>query len=264
MERLYIIERKGTREIAMLLGVSQPTAGKILAANGIRLRTKAENKMPTPRGGSLSEKHKAAIAAAHLGKSMGYQPGDNPRWLREERSCAGCGKSIWVRRPQLGAINNFCNRRCHALWRSRQTGAMHPRFLGYVEIQCAQCGKMLRRKPCQLPSRRGRSRAFCNQECSGEWKAANLTGEKVYNWKGGYLPYYGPSWSRARREARRRDGYTCQRCGKTQAELGRALDVHHIIPFREFGIERHLEANAGTNLISYCNSCHKFVEEGRN
>jgi predicted HNH restriction endonuclease len=34
------------------------------------------------------------------------------------------------------------------------------------------------------------------------------------------------------------------------------LDVHHIIPFRKFGIDRYREANKISNLISLCNSCH--------
>jgi predicted HNH restriction endonuclease len=42
--------------------------------------------------------------------------------------------------------------------------------------------------------------------------------------------------------------------------LSRQLDVHHIIPFRKFGIERYQEANSLSNLICYCNLCHLIVE----
>jgi hypothetical protein len=64
---------------------------------------------------------------------------------------------------------------------------------------------------------------------------------------------------------RRRDHYTCQGCGKTEVELGRVLDVHHIRPFREFGYIRHqndryLLANDLSNLVSLCVSCHKTME----
>jgi len=34
------------------------------------------------------------------------------------------------------------------------------------------------------------------------------------------------------------------------------LDVHHIVPFREFGLENYKKANRLENLISLCHSCH--------
>jgi len=46
----------------------------------------------------------------------------------------------------------------------------------------------------------------------------------------------------------------------TAAELGRSLDVHHIVPFREFGRERYLEANDPGNLVALCNVCHTARE----
>jgi 5-methylcytosine-specific restriction endonuclease McrA len=64
--------------------------------------------------------------------------------------------------------------------------------------------------------------------------------------------------------ARVRDNNTCQNCSKTKEMLGKNLDVHHIIPFRNFGVGRHEEANRLYNLISYCNKCHKIIEEQYN
>jgi 5-methylcytosine-specific restriction endonuclease McrA len=80
------------------------------------------------------------------------------------------------------------------------------------------------------------------------------------NWQGGYEPYYGPDWHQQRRLARKRDNYTCQRCGITEEKLGRQLDVHHKIPFREFGIDNYLNANQLANLISLCFTCHTTTE----
>jgi 5-methylcytosine-specific restriction endonuclease McrA len=81
------------------------------------------------------------------------------------------------------------------------------------------------------------------------------SGEDAANWRGGYLPYYGGSWRRARRQARERDG-CCQDCGMTPSDLGRALDVHHLVPFKTFGVERHREANDLANLVTLCPTCH--------
>lgn len=85
-------------------------------------------------------------------------------------------------------------------------------------------------------------------------------GEKHSRWKGGRLPYYGPNWLQQRKKARERD-QICQfyNCTITQQQ-GRELDVHHIISFRYFGLERYEEANDLQNLISYCHRHHVLVE----
>ena len=92
-----------------------------------------------------------------------------------------------------------------------------------------------------------------------------MVGENSPSWKGGTIEYYGPNWRKQRRAARKRDGYKCRVCNKKQK--GRALDVHHIKPFRDFGYvpgknDNYREANRLTNLISLCKSCHKNVECG--
>ena len=47
---------------------------------------------------------------------------------------------------------------------------------------------------------------------------------------------------------RKRDGYICQICSKTQKQNNRSLDVHHI----DYDKKNCLEGN----LISLCISCH--------
>ena len=86
-------------------------------------------------------------------------------------------------------------------------------------------------------------------------------GDKSPRWRGGYELYYGPNWKRQRGRARKRDNYTCQNCGITEKELGRQLDVHHIIRIGDFGDKRR--ANHLSNLIAYCHSCHMKAENGQ-
>lgn len=78
---------------------------------------------------------------------------------------------------------------------------------------------------------------------------------------------YGPSWPQAREAARARDGYQCRQCGAAERQ-GRAHDVHHLRPFREFGFvagenRNDRIANELDNLITLCPSCHQRAETAR-
>jgi DEAD/DEAH box helicase domain-containing protein len=75
----------------------------------------------------------------------------------------------------------------------------------------------------------------------------------------------GPNWAAQSERARRRDGYRCRKCGARQRP-GRKHDVHHITPFREFdwlpGVnDNYRQANALSNLITLCPSCHRKAEQ---
>lgn len=165
---------------------------------------------------------------------------DKPHYGGQDVTCEHCGKVF--RRDNSAIAGNehaFCSRECQQL--------SH-----HVELTCANCGKDFTR-----PSHRNRPTeyVFCSQECKKEF----LRGDKIHNWSGGYTGYYGSSWNAQRDKARERDGYTCQHCGKPEGDVFRQLDVHHKIPFREFGIENHAEANKLDNLTSLCPSCHSSL-----
>jgi len=88
------------------------------------------------------------------------------------------------------------------------------------------------------------------------------TGESNGNWKkeSDRIEYYGPSWTEnLREEVRERDNRTCQICGDHTSEFDHSLPVHHITPFREFGLDKHEKANHRANLISVCRSCHRGI-----
>ncbi len=78
---------------------------------------------------------------------------------------------------------------------------------------------------------------------------------------------YGPNWHEQRDRARARDGYRCTRCNAPERD-GRQHDVHHLIPFRDFGYlpgqnENYREANRLDNLVTLCSTCHRSVEAVR-
>lgn len=69
------------------------------------------------------------------------------------------------------------------------------------------------------------------------------------------LPY-SSDWTEDLKECiRKRDGYICQLCGKTQEENGRRLSVHHIDYIKENCDPR--------NLVTLCISCNVKVNAGR-
>lgn len=256
----YWIEGWGTRQIAAALGVSQPWARKILKEHGIQLRTYKENKMPTPKGGTLSRAHAQKISKALKGNDSWRDPetGQHRNWQRVEVQCSACGKPILRKRCHMHYKRHFCDQTCFGKWRAENIkGDAHPSYRK-KEIGCKQCGFRFLAPPNRTKRKHG---AFCSRECHDDWRRENLRGPMLYNWLGGYEPYYGESWATAKRKARERDKHTCGECGKTRDQLGRNLDVHHIVPFRTFGPTRHREANDLSNLVCYCNKCHKIVEE---
>lgn len=90
-------------------------------------------------------------------------------------------------------------------------------------------------------------------------------GELHHRWDGGGDPYYGKNWHKQRRKTLRRDEFECQNCGMGEEEheesYGMGLDVHHIVPVREF--EEKEEANRLDNLVALCRNCHNRLETER-
>lgn len=88
-------------------------------------------------------------------------------------------------------------------------------------------------------------RRIANEEAK-DWDVYQNTPSSNYN--------YGNNWPKANKEARKRDGHICRRCGKK----GGRLEVHHIKPSKEFKIKE--EGNTLENLITYCYKCHREIE----
>lgn len=129
----------------------------------------------------------------------------------------------------------------------------NPHYSGKrVDTICPICGTEFGYYPSM------RRRVCCSRACAAEYRRRVFVGEKHARWKGGANEYYGPNWPMQREATLRRDSYTCQHCGKTQAELGREPDVHHLKPLRVCA--DFLEANALENLIALCSSCHHAAE----
>lgn len=193
--------------------------------------------------------------------------------------CDQCGKKM-ERPSSLIHENNFCCRKCYFKWQEGKSFSPETQFEkghtpwnkgiqredisgdshwkwkgGKIEVECDTCGKTTKVDKYKLDKQ---DRFFCSRECQLAYLHRSIRGKNNYNWEGGYEPYYGPNWRSQRRKTLERDSHTCQLCGAK--EDGREHDVHHIVPFREFGQENYQEANKLSNLITLCNSCHRRIE----
>ena len=119
-------------------------------------------------------------------------------------------------------------------------------------MTCPECGK-----PFQRSTKNKRQRKYCSHACYLN-HLRNSKGEKHPSWKGG-PNYYGPNWDAIADSVRKRDK-VCQDCGKSAAENGYGLDVHHIVNFKSFNGD-YVKANALENLKALCKQCHRKYQE---
>jgi 5-methylcytosine-specific restriction endonuclease McrA len=166
--------------------------------------------------------------------------------------CEVCTLPMALTRRYPG--KRFCSSLCFGRWQSAtMSGWRIPRpdkHITRVTIDCGIC-----ETPFEAKKSHATKRKYCSRRCGGIALSLNRSGENSWAWRGGYMPYYGPTWRRARRAVMARD-VVCQGCGISAEATGRELDVHHIKLFRTFGVERHAEANQLDNLVLLCFSCH--------
>jgi 5-methylcytosine-specific restriction endonuclease McrA len=257
LERCYLIERLSTRKCADIFKISQSSIRSSMKKWEIKGRSYKENIMPNPKGSHLSDSHKEKISLHHKNDKNWHMRGRSGElhhnYTRVEKNCAFCGKIIFKQKCHSGYKHSFCSSKCHGKWMSKNLiGKNSPSFTS-VKVKCSWCGKEIEKTPYRIANSKN---LFCCRKHCGLWKAQNLRGDKIYNWKGGYMPYYGENWLSQRRLALKRDNYTCQKCGKTKDDLGKNPDVHHKKSFRKFGLENYIQANDLNNLICLCGKCH--------
>ncbi|MEE2754834.1 MAG: HNH endonuclease [Candidatus Latescibacterota bacterium] len=120
-------------------------------------------------------------------------------------------------------------------------------------VRCSNCGRNT-----TVPrwfKKEGLELHFCTDRCRRLWRDDHRSTVKLK----GRPEFRGGNWTEVAQRIRERDAFKCRSCGVTEEDLGRQLDVHHIVPYRAFNtLDR---ANCPDNLISVCPSCHKKMEE---
>ena len=175
--------------------------------------------------------------------------------------CVHCGSRVKAGYIKQ-AKNHFCSTECRSA------------FYQPKHKPCINCGRVF----TAIKFRFGKwastnSGKTCSAKCHNEWIRNNperkrkisdaFTGAKHPNWQGGKSAinlrvHRGSGWERLAEKARDRDGRVCMLCGKTEADNGRKMDVHHIVTYHD--INNAKKANRLSNLISLCKSCHKKEE----
>src|SRR5579864_800657 len=151
------------------------------------------------------------------------------------RMCFLCGAEL------SGQRRKWCSKRCRDRWRGSVPS---------VTKTCEGCAVEF-----TVPVGRLCARKFCSMECAYKnRRMALLVGSDNPNWRGGRALSYGAGWNALKAEIRLRD-LVCQGCGKSPEQNGRALDVHHLQPFRFSG------DNSPENLVALCRSCHMRADD---
>ncbi len=166
--------------------------------------------------------------------------------------CQECGKTF---RLQQSLKRKYCSKSCagkHSYVVGRNPNPIYGK--------CKQCGTQLTKVQHEDGTQ------FCQKKCYYSFrlglKLTDYVAAIERTLDDPHYPgnYRGPNWSHQRRNARRRDGFCCQRCGISEKDMDRQLDVHHIRPFHTFGIANYKAANVVSNLISLCRVCHQHIE----
>lgn len=180
------------------------------------------------------------------------QNGQSRKGKSARVECAHCGKERYVSPSRVDGRNFFCNHKCKAAYQFAR---------GSVEIQCQVCGKTFTITRYWTRQEDSRNAKYCSRECMAEAMSLMRRGENNPNWVGGceQSAWRGDDWGKQTRKARKRDNYTCQRCGYAFPSKSSHLHTHHIVPFRLFDGDFEL-ANRLDNLICLCRSCHGAIE----
>lgn len=188
----------------------------------------------------------------YAGKNYKVKKYDNKEKIK--KICLNCNKKYSVIPSRKDS--KFCNQNCRAKYYAK---IITERQKNRVNVRCDNCKKIFIKKESDV-----RNFNFCCTDCMYEYysKEGLFSGENSGTWNGGKKTYYGENWLSQRRKVRKRDNYTCQKCGITEDEYGQELSVHHIIPFVYF--DNYTEANKEDNLVSVCEPCHRKIHSGDN
>lgn len=172
------------------------------------------------------------------------------------RPCAYCREMFAPRNES----DKFCSQSCYGLSKKGAPASYIPPKTPRIEFACPGCETI----HLKLPSRVNGNIAFCSRECYLRFRQrGNLGGMASSRRKNAF--YLSTTWERLRRAIKRRDDFTCQCCQRIFSPASGGMAVHHIRPrhlSEDATTTLHPVADAMTNLVLLCWSCHQKVHCG--
>lgn len=184
---------------------------------------------------------------------------------RVDLECPVCGKHFTRIPSQIKSKYVFCSRECS--YKGRSLGfvkriVLKPYSCEHlrkrIRVECLICHKEFEVIPSKLKDeKRGK---YCSRKCFEIAHKENMKGNRNPAWIDGrsynYRDYRGPDWDECRKNAYRRDNYTCQECGVkcigrkklNEDNKHKLIQCHHI--------NGNKENNSLDNLITLCVACH--------
>jgi len=172
--------------------------------------------------------------------------------------CKQCDKEFCVKPSRIKSGKGiFCSRKCKEAWQSQNIKCENsPTWRGgKIKIICKQCGKIFYKFPSQINSKT--KNIFCSTKCMGMRKS----GANSIYWKGGisFKPYCPKFNKNLKEKVRRFFNHKCILCGKSEAELGYKLHVHHV----DYEKETCCNGMLDPLFVLLCNKCHPKTNGNR-
>jgi len=189
----------------------------------------------TTKGFHFSEESKKKISESHKGKFGRHHSEETRRKISEGHK----GQIPW----NIGKTNVYSEESKKKMSESHK-GKKHPMY-----------GKH-HSEDAKKKISEGNKGKYISEETRRKISNANI-GENHPNWMGGlsFKPYSPKFNTSLKRQIRKRDNYTCQKCGIIEDDLKKNLDVHHI--------DYNKNSCNKENLISLCTSCNVLVNCNR-
>lgn len=170
--------------------------------------------------------------------------------------CGFCSKMFSPRTAE----DVFCSRPCYWANKKGRPATYVPPEAPRFPLPCPECGTIVLRRAKDIE----RGRRFCSLRCARQFHTQQRMGTH-YPLTGTNDFYLSKHWSKLKRQIKKRDKYTCQACLHPFRAESAGMIVHHIRPrelFQTFGILPHAVADAWSNLVTLCRSCHQKVHAG--
>lgn len=163
------------------------------------------------------------------------------------KQCLSCNKDFEVpyyHRNSIVSCSKYCSNRLITL-----------RKLKGIYLLCNMCDRLVYKERTKV-----KRKNFCSRECDNLYRKTVSSLNSPSKLLKDRKKYYGENWGVITRKVRLEQNYTCADCGISELEYGKALSVHHIIPFITFDTIE--QANKRSNLVGVCEPCHRQRHSG--